>query len=135
VSAVLLFRDLVRRGVRFAAHDDRLVIDAPRGVLNDAVKAALAAHKPEMMKLVRDRRPLAEVAADRLPLIRFTVRETGNTRRDFDLVSRIRQVIEEFQPGGNRIYLRIVTLDGRRVTVEWRALADRELRIGIAHVL
>jgi hypothetical protein len=81
------------------------------------------------------RRPLAEVAADLLPNIRFTIRETANTRRDFDLVGQARQVIQEFQPGGNHIYLKIITLDGRRIVVEWRALAARDLRLALAHTL
>ncbi|MEX2227479.1 MAG: hypothetical protein WEB52_13635 [Dehalococcoidia bacterium] len=135
MSATSLVRSLERRGVRLQAVDDRLVVDAPRGVLTDDVKEELRAQKSEVLRIVREGRPLAELAADRLPSIRFTIRETGDTERDFDLIGRVRQVIEEFQPGGNHIYLTIVTLDQRRVVVEWRAVADRELRLGIGHVL
>lgn len=135
MSATVLVENLMLLGVRFRADDDHLVVDAPRGVLTDDLKAELAAQKLEVLLLVRARRPLADVAADLLPSIRFTIRETGNTRRDFDLLGRLRQVIEEFQPGGNHIYLKIVTLDGRRVTVEWRALAERELRMALGQIL
>lgn len=135
MSATTLVRSLERMGVRLRAQDDRLVLDAPRGVLTDEVKAELRARKPEVLRIVRQRRPLAEIAADRLPSVRLTIRETGDTQRDFDLLGRVRQVIEEFQPGGNHVYLNIVTLDRRRVVVEWRALADRALRIAIAQVL
>jgi hypothetical protein len=134
VSAVLLVQDLERLGVRIRADHDQLVIDAPRGVLTDDVKAKLAACKPELLQLVRER-PLAEVAANLAPLVRFTIRETGNTKRDFDLLGRVRKVIQEFQPGGNHVYLKIVTTDGRRVVVEWRAVAARDLRMAIAQVL
>jgi hypothetical protein len=134
VSAVLLVQNLERRGVRLKVEQDQLVVDAPRGVLTADVKAELAARKSELFRLVRDR-TLDEVAANLLPRVRFTIRETGDTARDFDLLGRVRKLIQEFQPGGNHIYLNIVTLDGRRVVVEWRALATRQLRMGIAHIL
>jgi hypothetical protein len=124
VSAVLLVQNLERRGVRLRVEQDQLVVDAPRGVLTADVKAELAARKSELFRLVRDR-TLDEVAANLLPRVRFTIRETGDTARDFDLLGRVRKLIQEFQPGGNHIYLNIVTLDGRRVVVEWRALATR----------
>jgi hypothetical protein len=134
VSAVLLVQNLERRGVRLKVEQDQLVVDAPRGVLTADVKAELAARKSELFRLVRDR-TLDEVAANLLPRVRFTIRETGDTERDFDLLGRVRELIQEFQPGGNHIYLNIVTLDGRRVVVEWRALATRQLRMAIADVL
>jgi hypothetical protein len=114
--------------------NDRLVLDAPCGVLTDEVKAKLRQLKPELLRVVRER-PLPEVAADWLPKIKFTIRETGDAKRDFDLLGRLRQVIQEFQPGGNHVYLNIVTLDQRRVVVEWRAVAGRELRIALADIL
>lgn len=135
MSATGLVRDLERMGVRLDAVNDRLVLDAPKGVLTDDIKAALRASKAEVLRIIRRRRPLAEFAADRLPSIRLTIRETGNVQRDFDLLGRIRKVIEEFQPGGNHIYLRIVTLDRRSIRVEWRAVADRGLRIALGQVL
>jgi hypothetical protein len=135
VSALLLVHDLEREGVRLRVEEDQLVVDAPRGLLTADVKAELAARKPELMRLVREGRPLAEVAANLTPVVRFTIRETGDTERDFDLLGRVRKIIQEFQPGGNHIYLNIVTLDGRRVVVEWRAVATRQLRRTIADVL
>ena len=145
MNAATLIEDLKRRGVRLRVEGDQLVVDAPRGLLTNEITAALAAHKPELLRslpsdqrpraVAKPRRPLADVAADLLPNVHFTIRETGRTRRDFDLLGRARQVIQDFQPGGNHVYLRIITLDGRRVVVEWRAVADRELRLGLARVL
>lgn len=148
MNTATLIEDLERRGVRLRVDGDQLIVDAPRGVLTNEITAALASEKPALLRLLtsadptkrategsKSRRPLAEVAADLLPSIRFTIRETGNTRRDFDLLGRARRAIQEFQPGGNHIYLKIVTLDGRRIVVEWRALADRELRLALAAVL
>ena len=145
MNTTTLIEDLERRGVRLHVVGDQLVVDTPRGVLTDEICAALASQKPNLLRMLsaaanatdasEPHRPLAEVAADLLPSIRFTIRETGDTRRDFDLLGRARQVIQEFQPGGNHIYLNIVMLDGRRVVVEWRALAERELRIGLAQIL
>lgn len=145
MNTTTLIEDLERRGVRLRIDRDQLVVNAPRGVLTDEITAALRSQKPAVLRLLsasasamhvsNPRRPLAEVAADLLPSIRFTIRETGDTRRDFDLLGRARQVIQEFQPGGNHVYLNIVTLDGRRVVVEWRALADRALRLEIARIL
>ena len=143
MNTATLIEDLKRRGVRLEVQGDQLVVDAPRGILTNEITAALAAHKRELLRslpsdpqsrvVAEPRRALADIAADLLPNVHFTIRETGNTRRDFNL--RARQVIEEFQPGGNHIYLRIITLDGRRVVVEWRAVAARELRIGLGQIL
>jgi hypothetical protein len=135
MSATALVESLERLGVRLRAEDGRLVVDAPRGVLTDAVKAELRARKPELLRLVRAQRRLADVAADCLPIIRLTIRETGDTKRDFDLLGRVRRVIQEFQPGGNHVYLNVMTLDRRRVVVEWRAVAARELRIALSQIL
>jgi hypothetical protein len=142
MNAATLIEDLERRGVRLRMDGDRLIIDAPRGVLTDEITSVLASQKLAVLRLLSDagevskpRRPLAEVAADLLPSIRFTIRETSDTCRDFDLLGRVRQVIQEFQPGGNHVYLNIITLDKRRVVVEWRALAARELRVALAHIL
>jgi len=81
--------------------------------------------------------PLAEYAAHlpSVPVTRFTLRETEDVEDDAEWLRRIRRVIQEHQPGGNRIILNIVTLDGRRVGVEWRAVASRTLRQGIASLL
>lgn len=135
MSPATLVRRLERLGVHLSTQGVRLIVDAPRGVLTDQLKSELQALKPEVLAIVRKQHRLDEVAAALLPSIRFTVRETGDTQRDFDLLGQIRKVIEEFQPGGNHIYLTIVTLDRRRVVVEWRALADRELRKRIGRLL
>jgi hypothetical protein len=148
VNAGVLVRDLEQQGVRLYVKGDQLVVDAPKGVLTTAIRSALASEKPAVVQLLtagehqqrlhppRARgRPLAEVAADLAPAVRLTIRETGDTERDFDLLGRVRKVIQEFQPGGNHVYLKIVTTDGRRVVVEWRAVAARDLRMAIAQVL
>lgn len=135
MSAEALAQRLERLGVRLDVEADRLVVDAPRGVLTADIKAELVACKPQLLRLIGSGIPLADFAADRLPVIRFTIRETGDTWHDFGLLGRVRQLIQEFQPGGNHVYLRIVTTDRRRVVVEWRAVADRRLRMAIAQIL
>jgi hypothetical protein len=81
--------------------------------------------------------PLAEYAAyaSGMPKVCFTLRETANTEGDMECLRRIRTIIREHEPGGNRVVMTVFTLDGRRVYAEWRALATRELRRGIARVL
>lgn len=140
MSAIALLEDLRRQGARIDVDGGDLVITARRGLVTPELRAALAEAKPELLETLRASAtgpfsPLVEYAASVLPKIKMTIRETGDTKRDFDLVGRVRGEIQKFQPGGNHIYLRIVTLDGRRVVVEWRALAGRELRIALAHVL
>ena len=138
MKAIALVEDLERRGVRLRVEGEQLIVDAPIGVLTKEIKAALTSKKDRVLRLLaeepRTHRPLAEYAADRLPAIKFTIRETGEPR-DFELLGWARKIIEEFQPGGNHVYLTIVTLDGRRVVVEWRAVADRGLRLGLARLL
>jgi hypothetical protein len=136
----VLIEDLTARGAAFRVDGDDIVVTAAKGVVTAADRAALAAVKAEAVHTLRLREPrqfspLVEYAASRLPRIRMTVRETGDTERDFGLINRLRRAIEEFQPGGNHVYLTIVTLGGRRVTVEWRAVADRPLRLMLGDIL
>jgi len=139
-----LLAQLAEREVFLLPVGERLLIDAPRGALTQELRSAIAENKPGLIRELR-RRPasaeqksansLMEYAADRAPAVRFTLRETEDIVHDIQLMNRVRRVIQEHQPGGNHIYLTIRTLDGRRVTVEWRALASRSLRLGIGSVL
>jgi hypothetical protein len=81
--------------------------------------------------------PLAEWAASApgMPKVCFTLRETDDSGTDAAWLQRIRKLIEEHQPGNNRIVMTIFTLDGRKVYAEWRAVASRELRTDIARIL
>jgi len=146
MNATALLAELEERSVILVTVGERLVVDAPRGALTRELRSAIVANKEGLLRELRERphlaqpdhasaSPLAEYAASVLPKIKMTIRETGDTKRDFDLVGRLRSAIQEFQPGCNHIYLAIITLDKRRVVVEWRALADRALRISLAQVL
>jgi hypothetical protein len=146
LNANALLAELEERSVILLTVGDNLLVDAPRGALTSELRSAIYANKASLLRELRERPQLAqparanssrlvEYAASVLPKIRLTIRETGDTKRDFDLVGRVRRAIQEFQPGGNHIYLTIITLDERRFMVEWRALADRELRTALAHIL
>jgi len=52
MTASALMGCLSRRGVRLTAQEERLVIDAPRGVLTDADREELRAHKAELVALL-----------------------------------------------------------------------------------
>jgi len=140
MNATTLLDDLRTRGAIVRADRGDIVVSAPKGLITADDRATLVDAKSELLQLLSSENsgpfsPLVEYAASVLPKIKMTIRETGDTKRDFDLVGRVRRAIQEFQPGGNHIYLNIVTLDGRRVVVEWRALADRELRVALAQIL
>jgi hypothetical protein len=140
MNATDVLESLRERGALVRAECGDIVVSARKGVLTEDDRTAIAQVKPQLLDLLateqrRTYTPLIEYAASILPSIKMTVRETGDVERDFGLVNRIRQVIQEFQPGGNHIYLAIVTLNGRRIVVEWRALADRELRLALGRVL
>ncbi|MDP9236364.1 MAG: hypothetical protein M3P30_03030 [Chloroflexota bacterium] len=140
MNATTLLDELRSRGAIIRADRGEIVVSAPKGLITPDDRATLAVSKPELLQLLSAEHsgpfsPLGEYAASVLPKIKMTIRETGDTKRDFDLVGRVRKVIQEHQPGGNHVYLTIKTLDRRRVTVEWKALATHNLRIGIAHVL
>lgn len=132
--------ELERRGVSVTVDRGDLRVVAPKSVLTAELRGEIARAKPELVETLRAMSAgpfgsLIEYAASLLPTIKMTIRETGETARDFDLVARVRHTIREFQPGGNHIYLKIITLDNRPVTVEWRALADRDLRIALGRLL
>ena len=146
MNAASLLAELEERSVFLLSLGDNLLIDAPQGALTSDLRSAIAANKAGLLRELgrrppvppkSDKRasPLAEYAADRAPAVRFTIRETDDVVGDVRLLSRVREVIPAHQPGGNHSFLTIRTLDGRRVTVEWRALALRSLRLGIARVL
>jgi hypothetical protein len=143
MNARAVLAKLREHDIRILACGDRLLIDAPTGALTDDLRAVLTKSKPEILAVleedakrsVRQASALAAYASSVLPFVRFTVRETGDTERDFTLLHRLRHTIEEHQPGGNRILLRVVTTDRRKVVLEWRAVASRELRMGLAYVL
>ena len=67
-------------------------------------------------------------------MVRFTVSETADVVGDVAFLHRVRHPLDEF-PGQNRILMRIVTLDGQRPVVEWRAYASRALRLALGYLL
>jgi uncharacterized protein YbaA (DUF1428 family) len=143
MNARAVLAKLREHDIRVSACGERLLIDAPAGALTDDLRAVLTESKPEILaaleedaqRSVRQASALVAYASSVLPFVRFTVRETGDTERDFTLLHRLRQIVEEHQPGGNRILLRVVTTDGRNVVLDWRAVDSRELRMDIARVL
>ena len=66
-STIELVTTLRARGVRFQRAGAQLRCTAPRGVLTDAVKAAITAHKPEIIALISNDIP------EPTPLPRATV--------------------------------------------------------------
>ena len=140
MNASVLLSDLRSRGAIVRAERGEVVVSAPKGLVTADDRATLAVAKSELLRLLLDESsgpfsPLVEYAASVLPKIRLTIRETGDTKRDFDLLGDVRRVIQEYQPGGNHIYVRIVQIGRESVVVEWRALADRELRMALGRML
>ena len=54
MNAGLLLADLLARGVRLVATGDRLIVDAPKGVVTDELRQLLTAHKLELLALLED---------------------------------------------------------------------------------
>ena len=52
-AAEVLLQDLQALGVRLAAEGEVLQVDAPRGVLTAELRAALVAHKPDLLTCIR----------------------------------------------------------------------------------
>ena len=143
MNAEALISKLRNHDIQLLACGECLIVNAPRGALSMELRGELRVHKPELLATLSrsTSQPspagseLIEYAAGVLPTVRFTIRETGDVERDFDLLHRLRWLIHEHQPGGNRVLLTIITPDRRKVVVEWRAVAARSLRLGIATVL
>ena len=96
--------------------------------------AAPAHHAPTRDEPTDAASPFAAYARSFGTVVRFTVVETEDVIGDIAFLARIRGVLFE-HPGENAIRMRIVTLDGRRPVVEWRALASSELRMSLARLL
>jgi hypothetical protein len=144
MNAGTLLAELRARRVVITSLGTDLLIDAPNGALTDELRAAIVTHKTQLLgelNTSRTRAPqsppsaLVGYAADRLPVIRMTYRETRDLAHDFTVLDTLRDVIAQYEPGGNRVRLRLVTADGRRFLLEWRALADGDLRLDLARVL
>jgi hypothetical protein len=144
MNAAALLAHLQERNVDVTSLGADLLIDAPRGALTEELREAIAKHKAVLIHELNGRpeatvgepaSPLVAYAADRLPSIRLTFRETYDLARDFTVLDALRSAIRSYEPGGNRIRLRLTTLDGRRFLLEWRAQAERGLRLDLARVL
>ena len=114
-----------------------LALAKQMAVLRDSTPPGTGEPRPAVTAPAHLAKPsLAEYAADHYGLtVRCTIHETEDVSRDIALLHQVRQAIEEFQPGSNRVLLRIVTLDGRRPVVLWRAYADPALRRRLARLL
>ena len=71
--------------------------------------------------------PSLAAQVSEMPPVRITVRESEDVEQDTVFMQRLAAVISEY-PGTNRVVCTVVTLDGRRFPVEWRAVACRQLR-------
>src|SRR6059058_2928973 len=64
MTAHELLSQLRARGVQVkTSGDDRLVIDAPRGTVNEELRAALAANKAELLQILKNESTEAEAPA------------------------------------------------------------------------
>ena len=52
MNADLLLTDLLARGVRITAAGERLIVDAPKGVVTDELRQSIADHKLELLALL-----------------------------------------------------------------------------------
>ncbi|MHB8763134.1 MAG: TubC N-terminal docking domain-related protein [Deferrisomatales bacterium] len=52
MTALALLRDIEAQGIRLEAQGDRLRVDAPAGALTPELRAALAEHKPELLRVL-----------------------------------------------------------------------------------
>ena len=99
------------------------------------VQSAATPAEEHITEGIAEPSPLVEYAAKQCGArLRFTVQETADVVGDIAFLRRIRAVLEEW-PGDNIVQMRIVTFDGRRPVVSWRAYACRELRFAIARLL
>lgn len=146
MNAAELIADLKQRGVSLVPSGTKLIVDAPPGSLTPDLRNSMTALKFDVLRALhaaadrpappaRVRSPLVAYAAERLPSIRLTLRETYNVIHDFNVLDAIREAIKAYEPGGNLVHLTIVTVDGRRFRLEWQALAERGLRHDLALVL
>ncbi len=99
MNATTLLNDLRSRGAIVQADRGDIVVSAPKGLVTADDRATLVVAKSELLELLSFENSgpvgsLIEYAASILPKIRLTIRETGDTRRDFDLVGRVRRAIQ-----------------------------------------
>jgi hypothetical protein len=144
MNAAALLAELESRGVAVTSLGTDLLVDAPKGALTDELWAAIVSHKTALLdelggspkaSLRKQDTELIAHAANVLPMIRITYRETHDLARDFTVLDALRDAITPYEPGGNRVRLRLLTVDGRKFLLEWRALVEQGLRRDLARIL
>lgn len=87
-----LVEALEKQGVKFEAAGDKLRINAPKGLLNERLKALLTRYKSEIMAVVREREHPAALAS----VYCFTCFKTGGKKEKYQLH---RVAVSEEHPG------------------------------------
>jgi hypothetical protein len=90
VSALALMRDLQAAGVVLEAHDGRLKVDAPVGILTPQIRDSLARHKLELLAV------LSAAPAERKNWTPLDVPVAWTDRAD------VIAVVEDLADGGER---------------------------------
>jgi hypothetical protein len=109
MRAETILSTLRRRGIRLRADGDQLVVEAPEGVLDESVRAAIRDHKPELLRLVSrqaanegSHRPADDGNGARLLWWRIAVELAGRTVAEIDAPSG--RTMDEWQEDVRRQY-------------------------------
>ena len=139
MEPLALINRAVAAGLSVRADGDHLFVRGPRSC--EALAQEVLEHKDLVLAALVEAAsnseggsPLVEYAAELGLTVHFTIRETEDVAGDVAFLTRVRAVLAE-HPGQNLINMRIVTLDGRRPVVQWRALACEPLRHSLAGLL
>ncbi|MCH7591186.1 MAG: hypothetical protein IH989_00190 [Planctomycetes bacterium] len=97
MTGVLLLEQLQERDIRLSANGDRLVVDAPRGLLTAQLRETLLDRKAELLAILADRDDSARQAAALLSRV-----DDPDVRADLRELFEHRAAVCEFDGGLSR---------------------------------
>ncbi len=97
MTCEMVLSDLDRKGIRLSVRGDRLIVNAPRGVLTEQLKSILRQLKPELLELLTDPTIWARRASALLSDV-----EDASVRADLRELFEHRAAVAEYDGEQNR---------------------------------
>lgn len=122
-TATALLKKLSHLGIRVEASGERLKVHAPPGALTDDLRAALAAHKQELLKLLRGERNESQQAYDEGGRAPYRVLVNGRVGAEAHTKDEAVRVFDDairgIGPTETTVTVEIVDDEGKRLRVAY----------------
>lgn len=122
-TATALLKKLSHLGIRVEASGERLKVHAPPGALTDDLRTVLAAHKQELLKLLRGERDESQQEHDengRAPyLVLVNGRVGAEAHTKDEAVRAFEKAVRGIGPTETTVTVKLVDGEGKRLRVAY----------------